>query len=106
MASPIVFLDIAGPSHELLRSFYLAVLGDSSIKAVRSRFRSPRHSKALYARIRRSSAFTLGFPISALIEAAGGTIDEPRFEVSGVVVIGLFKNPAGDPMGLVEMDGG
>jgi len=28
-----------------------------------------------------------------------------RFEVSGVVVLGLFRDPAGNPMGLVEMDG-
>ena len=28
-----------------------------------------------------------------------------RFEVPGVVVLGLFKDPAGNPLGLVEMDG-
>ena len=39
------------------------------------------------------------------IEALGGSVDQPRFEVPGVVVLGLFRDPAGNPMGLVEMDG-
>ena len=41
----------------------------------------------------------------SLIEQSGGTVDEPRFEVPGVVVLGLFRDPAGNPMGLVEMHG-
>ena len=40
------------------------------------------------------------------IKARGGTIDAPRFEVPGVVVLGLFKDPAGNPMALVEMEHG
>jgi predicted enzyme related to lactoylglutathione lyase len=39
------------------------------------------------------------------VKAAGGSIDAPRFEVPGVVVLGLFKDPAGNAMGLVEMIG-
>jgi len=39
-----------------------------------------------------------------LIAKSGGTIDTPRFEVSGVVVLGLFLDPAGNRMGLVEME--
>ena len=34
-----------------------------------------------------------------------GTIQEPRFEVPGVVILGLFCDPADNPMDLVEMDG-
>ena len=41
----------------------------------------------------------------AAVVDAGGKIDVPRFEVPGVVVLGLFRDPAGNPMGLVEMDG-
>jgi len=41
----------------------------------------------------------------AQVEARGGRIDMPRFEVSGMVVLGLFRDPAGNEMGLVEMDG-
>jgi hypothetical protein len=40
------------------------------------------------------------------IEALGGTVDARRFEVPGVVVLGLFKDPAGNPLGLVEIVGG
>jgi predicted enzyme related to lactoylglutathione lyase len=40
------------------------------------------------------------------IKARGGTIDAPRFEVKGVVVLGLFKDPAGNPMGLIELENG
>ena len=36
----------------------------------------------------------------------GGKIVQPRFEVKGVVVLGLFTDPAGNAMGLVEMSGG
>ena len=42
----------------------------------------------------------------AEVAVNGGTIDAPRFEVPGVVVIGLFKDPAGNPMALVEMQDG
>ena len=39
------------------------------------------------------------------VERQGGTIGVPRFEVPGVVVLGLFADPAGNRMGLVEMSG-
>ncbi len=32
--------------------------------------------------------------------------DTPRLEVPGVVVLGLFRDPAGSPMGVVEMENG
>jgi predicted enzyme related to lactoylglutathione lyase len=41
----------------------------------------------------------------AKVIAAGGAINAPRFEVKGVVVLGLFSDPAGNRLGLVEMDG-
>ena len=40
------------------------------------------------------------------VEAAGGKTVRPRFEVKGVGVIGLFTDPAGNSMGLVEMRDG
>ena len=40
------------------------------------------------------------------VEALGGSVDKARFEVPGVVVLGLFRDPAGNPMGLVEMEDG
>ncbi|MCH5372860.1 MAG: hypothetical protein JJ992_02700, partial [Planctomycetes bacterium] len=76
-----------------------------------SRFAVPA-SPELQGAIRKDPAekrIYLGVPdVSAClerIEAAGGSIDVPRFEVPGVVVLGLFRDPAGNPMGLVEMDG-
>ena len=41
----------------------------------------------------------------AQVEAHGGKTIRPRFEVKGVVVIGLFTDPAGNSMGLVEIAG-
>jgi hypothetical protein len=49
------------------------------------------------------------FDIAAKLEeivARGGVVDAPRFEVPGVVVLGLFTDPAGNPMALVEMKDG
>ena len=85
---PIVFFDIAGPDDSALRSFYT----DAT-------FRKDPAEKRIY----------VGVPDVAAsltqIEKSGGSIDVPRFEVPGVVVLGLFRDPAGNPMGLVEMDG-
>jgi len=36
------------------------------------------------------------------IEAAGGSVVTPRTEIPGVVVFGLFTDPAGNMVGLVE----
>jgi predicted enzyme related to lactoylglutathione lyase len=41
----------------------------------------------------------------ARITAHGGSIVFPRSVVPGVVILALFKDPAGNRMGLVEMDG-
>jgi predicted enzyme related to lactoylglutathione lyase len=39
----------------------------------------------------------------AKIEANGGKVAVPPFEVPGVVILGLFSDPAGNRLGLVEM---
>jgi predicted enzyme related to lactoylglutathione lyase len=39
------------------------------------------------------------------IAAHGGAAASPRMEVPGVVVLAIFTDPAGNRMGLVEMDG-
>ena len=49
---------------------------------------------------------TQKFLALAQIKASGGSVDVPRFEVPGVVVLGLFKDPAGNEMGLVEIKDG
>ena len=42
----------------------------------------------------------------AQVTAHGGTVQAPRFEVKGVVILALFKDPAGNAMGLIEMKDG
>jgi predicted enzyme related to lactoylglutathione lyase len=51
----------------------------------------------------------LGVPdVKAALEQVvghGGKIIAPRFDVKGVVAPGLFADPAGNRMGVVEMNG-
>ncbi len=109
MTFPVVFIDFAGPDDAALSSFYASVFqwdvdhqGKFAVSV----------SSTIQCAIRKDPAekrIYIGVPDVAahlsLIEKAGGTVDAPRFEVPGVVVLGLFKDPAGNPMGLVEMDG-
>jgi len=107
--APIVFLDFAGPDDAGLREFYSKVFGwefdaegQADLKvlpSIRAAVRRDPAEKRVY----------LGVPDIAKalsrVEAKGGEVEQPRFEVPGVVVLGLFRDPAGNPMGLVEMDG-
>ncbi len=109
MAAPIVFFDIAGPDDRALADFYASVF-DWDINDD-NRFAATASAEFSGA-IRKDPAeirIYIGVPditaCLARIEASGGTIDAPRFEVPGVVVLGLFRDPAGNPMGLVELDG-
>ncbi|MDX1625495.1 MAG: VOC family protein [Wenzhouxiangellaceae bacterium] len=109
MAAPIVFIDIAGPDDETLKAFYAEVFdwrADASGQfdldiptSIRAAIRKDPAEKRLYLGVEDITA-TL-----EAVEAAGGSIDARRFEVPGVVVLGLFRDPAGNPLGLVEMDG-
>ena len=109
MSAPIVFFDLAGPDEPALRTFYEDVFGWPSGKP--GNF-SPGNAPQLEGTIRQDPAEKMLYlgveDITATLEkvvAAGGAIDTPRFEVPGVVVLGLFKDPAGNRMGLVEMTG-
>jgi len=42
----------------------------------------------------------------AKVKDRGGTVRYPRFEVSGRVVLAVFKDPAGNSVGLVELENG
>jgi uncharacterized protein len=108
MAAPIVFFDLAGPDAGALTAFYRDVFdweaGPTGAVAVgttqplNGTFRQDPAEKMLY----------LGVPdVTAALEAVvahGGKVHAPRFEVKGVVVLGLFFDPAGNRMGLVEVD--
>lgn len=109
MSQPIVFIDIAGPDDEQLGDFYAAVF-DWQLDADK-KFAAPA-ATPIHGAIRKDPAekrLYIGVADVAeyltRIENAGGSVDVPRFEVPGVVVLGLFRDPAGNPMGLVEMDG-
>jgi predicted enzyme related to lactoylglutathione lyase len=108
--APIVFFDIAGPDAGKLRAFYGAafgwkigptnMIGRDSTGVLDGTLRQDPAEKMLY----------LGVPdVTAALEAvtrAGGAVIQPRFEVPGVVVLGLFTDPAGNRMGLVETKNG
>ncbi len=109
MIRPIVFFDIAGDDDSALRSFYASIFG---WQPDRSGQFSIEVESPLRAAIRRDPAekrIYVGVPDVAAaladIERSGGSVDAARFEVPGVAVLGLFRDPAGNPMGLVEMDG-
>lgn len=109
MAAPIVFFDIAGPKEANLAEFYHAVFDwpcgqtgnfiAGNAPDLAGALREDPADKVIYVGVPDVTA-TLD-----LIVKAGGTIDTPRFEVSGVVVLGLFRDPAGNRMGLVELEG-
>jgi predicted enzyme related to lactoylglutathione lyase len=107
MPAPVVFFDIAGPESAGLKDFYSGVFGWTTDVMGRvtnaglgGALRQDPADKVIY----------LGVPDVAealrQVEAAGGKTAVPRFEVKGVVVLGLFKDPAGNTMGLIEMQDG
>ena len=109
MSAPIVFLDIAGPDLVSLQAFYSTLFGWD---AAATNFTIP-VGTPLSAAIREDPAekrLYIGVDdITAKLEEVqvlGGSVDRPRFEVPGIVILGLFKDPAGNSMGLVEMEDG
>ena len=110
MPAPIVFFDIAGRDSGPLKTFYQQLfdwdIGEDG------RFSAPVIATSLDATIRQDPAdkvIYMGVPhiSEALNQAAdlGGTVIAPRFEVPGVVILGLLADPVGNTIGLVEMDG-
>jgi uncharacterized protein len=111
--APIVFFDIAGPESANLQEFYSKLFTWRTDSAANGNWSIP-------VTMPLQGALRVGDPTEkrvyigvddvaaklAEIAANGGTIDAPRFEVPGVVVLGLFKDPAGNPMGLVELEDG
>ncbi len=108
--APVVFFDIAGPDLKTQAAFYEAVFdwkaGPSGSVTVPvasplpGNLRQDPAAKGLYIGVEDITA-TL-----AKITAHGGKVVAPRFEVKGVVILGLFSDPAGNVMGLVEIAGG
>jgi predicted enzyme related to lactoylglutathione lyase len=110
MPAPVVFFDIAGPDLKRQAEFYRAVF-DWDITDD-GRFSVPAPAR-LPATLRADPAETLIYvgvedvtATLARIEAHGGATVFPRLAVPGVVVLGMFTDPAGNKAGLVELEGG
>ncbi len=100
----VVFFDVAGPDRAKLRAFYTGALGwavdpNGGIK-----------TPAMDGVIRQDPPETLIYvavtdinQTLARITAAGGQVVLGRTVVPNVVVFALFKDPAGNRMGLVEI---
>jgi uncharacterized protein len=107
-AAPVVFFDIAGPDMDTQRRFYSNVFawkvdpaGGVKIQLTGSTLsgvlRADPADKVMYIGVKDVTASL------AQVVANGGSIQAPRFEVPGVVILGLFRDPAGNLMGLVEL---
>jgi uncharacterized protein len=107
----VVFFSIFGPNGSDLRRFYgdvfewkaTAASGDVTVPVT-----SP-----LMGTIGQGAPETLIYigvaDVTATLQkvvASGGMIRFPRMEVPGRVILGMFKDPAGNSIGLVEMENG
>ncbi len=108
--APIVFFDIAGPDMGKEAAFYRDVFGWETGPG--GTLNVPVTGSTLSGALRQDPAnkvIYLGVDdvttSLAKVTAHGGKVIMPRFEVKGVVVLGLFTDPAGNAMGLVEMQG-
>lgn len=111
MPAPIVFFDIAGPDLASQKAFYDAVFGIKTDQM--GQFQAPAIGATIPALLRTDPAETMVYfgvdDINATLQkvvANGGKIHAPRFEVKGVVILGLLVDPAGNRVGVVEMKDG
>ena len=108
--APVVFFDIAGPDSAALHRFYADLfawnIGPGGTFTTGS-------AAPLPAAIRQDPAAAVIYvgvdDIAATLKrvtANGGSVVFPRVEVPGRTVIGMFKDPAGNSIGLVELKDG
>jgi uncharacterized protein len=105
-AAPLVYFEIAGPDISALRTFYRDVFewsigADGSVAAARSGaprggLRADPADKVFYFGVADIEA-TL-----RAITAGGGVVVVPRTVVPNVVTFALFRDPAGNLLGLAE----
>ena len=108
--APVVYFSLFGPNGSELQRFYADVF-DWKIAAngdVATTITPP-----LTGTIAQGAPETIIYvgvaDVTATLQkvvARGGTIRYPRFEVPGRVILGVFKDPAGNSVGLVEMENG
>jgi predicted enzyme related to lactoylglutathione lyase len=112
--APIVFVDIVGTELPKQAQFYREVFGwqigaggDFSAPVAAPMRGTLRVEDPKENPIER--VIYLGVPdinaALAAVAAHGGKTVLPRLEVPGVAILALFTDPAGNRMGLVEMDG-
>jgi predicted enzyme related to lactoylglutathione lyase len=112
--APIVFFDIAGPDLPSQAAFYKTVFGWDAAAGGRLMVPSTAPLPGLL-RVEDPSlgpvaerVIYVGVPdINATLEtvkAHGGSVVFGRTVAPGVVILALFKDPAGNRMGLVELD--
>ena len=109
MGAPIVFFDIAGPDMAAQSAFYATVFGwdVAADGAVTVETHAPLQGTLRTEQTNENLLYFGVRDVTATLEqivANGGAIAAPRFEVPGVVILGLFHDPAGNRMGLVEVD--
>jgi predicted enzyme related to lactoylglutathione lyase len=121
-AAPIVFLDVSGPDLAKLAAFYKTVFNwdigaghFETEKTVRLPVVSPLPGSLLQESGGRGeppheTMIFLGVDdVTATLNkvvANGGAIVRPRAAVPGVVILAIFTDPAGNRLGLVEMQHG
>ena len=109
--APIVFFDIAGPDAAKQAAFYHEVfawtVGPAGALSV------PISGNPLNAALRQDPADKIIYlgvedieATLAQVAAHGGRIVQHRFAIKGVAAIGLFADPAGNSMGLVQIKDG
>ena len=108
--APVVFFSIFGPEGEKLQQFYAGLF---EWKIAPSGDMMTTVSSPLPATIGKGVAETIVYvgvdditATLAKVKERGGTIRYPRFEVPGRVVLAVFNDPAGNSVGLVEMENG
>ena len=106
MSSPIVYFEIAGPDSAGLRSFFKTVFG---WEIDESSMISSSSTGGLSGGIREDPAdkvFYMGVDdideALAKVEANGGSVVMDRTVVPDVVTFALFKDPAGNLLGIAE----
>jgi len=106
VGAPIVYFDIAGPDASVLRSFFETVFDwqiDDKMNV------DPVSTGGLAGHIREDPADKLLYmgvddvdETLSVITNNGGEIVLPRTVVAGVVTFALFKDPAGNLLGIAE----
>jgi predicted enzyme related to lactoylglutathione lyase len=117
-SAPILFFDIAGPDIAKQMAFYENVFGwrptgdpyeDRGPKQnIMVTTAAPSTLKAALRTSAPEKVIYIGVPdITATLDKVvenGGRVEAARYEIKGVIVMGMFFDPAGNRMGLVEVD--